>query len=211
MEFVFKLSAFDGPALEAETAELLRQRMEAYSRQVVPGMWKVTDKLNAYAAKGPGREKRRTRYRVYGVFLIALGVFALVPGLMEPRVPSLIGAGGFAIFAGILEFCLVRERKPLRPTAADRKEAAELLKSRRETNWKNLQAEIRFDEKGQSVTTVEENRFTPYHNIQAAFETEHLWLLVDGDNSALLLQKKDLVSGEAEAFLPFLREKTGKE
>lgn len=204
MEFRFQISAYDAPALEAETAELLRRRLEAYSRRAVPGMWKVTDTLNARAAKGPGIGKRRCR--VYGVILIALGMFALVPGLMEPRIPSLILAGGFALAAGVWSLCL-RERRPLRPPASCKKEAAELLKSRRETNWEALRAEVRFDETGWTAATAEGESRTPYENLRNVFETERLWLLVDEKNQALLLQKKDLLSGEAGDFLPYLQGK----
>ena len=64
MEFAFHLSPYDAPFLEEEAARLLAQRLEAHSREAVPGLWKAVDNLNAYAAKGPGRETRRTRYRV---------------------------------------------------------------------------------------------------------------------------------------------------
>lgn len=204
MEFVFRPSSYDGPALEAETAELLRRRLEARSRQVMPGMWKVTDKLNAHAAKGPGIGKRR--YRVYGVILIALGIFALVPGLMEPRIPSLIVTGTLAIVWGIWSVSL-QERKPLRPPASCRREAAALLKARRETDWDALRAEVRFDEAGWFVKTAEGESRTAYEDLRSVFETERLWLLVGGTEQALLLQKKDLVSGEAGDFLPYLQGK----
>ncbi len=205
MEFVFRPSSYDGPALEAETAELLRRRLEARSRQVMPGMWKVTDKLNAHAAKGPGRRTRR-RYKVYGVILIALGVFALVPGLMEPRIPSLIVTGGFAALMGVWCLCL-RERRPLQPPASCRREAAALLKARRETDWDALRAEVRFDEAGWFVKTAEGESRTAYEDLRSVFETERLWLLVGGTEQALLLQKKNLVSGEAGDFLPYLQGK----
>ena len=104
MEFAFHLSPYDAPFLEEEAARLLAQRLEAHSREAVPGLWKAVDNLNAYAAKGPGRETRRTRYRVYGAVLIALGIFVLVPGLAEPRTPSLIAAGTIGIVSGILSF-----------------------------------------------------------------------------------------------------------
>lgn len=205
MEFVFRVSNYDAPELESETAELLRRRLEARSRQVMPGMWKVTDKLNAHAAKGPGRRTRR-RYKVYGVILIALGVFALVPGLMEPRIPSLIVTGGFAALMGVWCLCL-RERRPLQPPASCRREAAALLKARRETDWDALRAEVRFDEAGWFVKTAEGESRTAYEDLRSVFETERLWLLVGGTEQALLLQKKDLVSGEAGDFLPYLQGK----
>ncbi len=204
MEFVFRVSNYDAPELESETAGLLRQWLEARSRQVMPGMWKVTDKLNAHAAKGPGIGKRR--YRVYGVILIALGIFALVPGLMEPRIPSLIVTGGFAALMGVWCLCL-RERRPLQPPASCRREAAALLKARRETDWDALRAEVRFDEAGWFVKTAEGESRTAYEDLRSVFETERLWLLVDGTEQALLLQKKDLIAGEAGDFLPYLQGK----
>ena len=205
MKFVFRVTDYDDSALDSEAAELLRQRLEAKSREAAPGMWKVTDRLNARAAKGPGRKTRR-RYRVYGVILIALGVFALVPGLMEPRIPSLITAGAFAIAWGVWSVSL-REKKPLQPPASCKKEAAALLKARRETDWETLRAEVRFDEAGWSVKTAEGSSQTAYNELRGVFETERLWLLVSEKDMALLLQKKDLIAGEAEDFLPYLQGK----
>lgn len=204
MEFVFRVSNYDAPELEFETAGLLRQWLEARSRQVMPGMWKVTDKLNAYAAKGPGIGKRR--YRVYSVILIALGIFALVPGLMEPRIPSLIVTGGYAALMGVWCLCL-RERRPLQPPASCKKAAAELLKALRETDWETLQAEVRFDNAGWTVRTAKGSSQTAYDGLKRVFETERLWLLIYGAEASLLLQKKDLVSGEAGDFLPYLQGK----
>jgi len=207
MEFVFHPSGYDG-SLEEETAELLRQRLESRSRQAVPGMWSVTDKLNAHAAKGAGREARQRRYRVYGVVLMVLGVAALVPGLMKPRTPSLIAAGLLAIAAGILNRYLVRERKsPPAPPASCQKEAAALLAGRRAIDWENAQAEVRFGEAGAVCSAADSRETVPYREMRDVFETARLWLVVYGEERALLLQKKDLAAGEAEAFLPDLRKK----
>ena len=206
MEFIFQVTNYNDPALDGEAAELLHQRLEAKSRQVAPGMWKVTDKLNARAAKGPGRERRLRRYRVYGVILIVLGVLALVPGLMEPRIPSLIVTGTLAVVWGVWSVSL-RERKPLRPPASCKKEAAELLAGRRAVDWSEASAEVCFDEIGMTVSAGENRETVPYGDMTGAFETERLWLLVYGGERALLLQKKDLVSGGAERFLPYVLDK----
>ena len=40
-----------------------------------------------------------------------------------------------------------------------------------------------------------------YTRIKSAFESLHLWLVVCDDECALLLQKKDLRSGDADSFL----------
>jgi hypothetical protein len=209
--FLFQISSYEQPALDREAEELLRQRLEAHSRRTVPGMWKVTDRVNAHAAKGPGREGRRGRYRVYGVLLIALGVFVLVPGLLEPRTPALIWAGGFAIFAGVLEFCLVRRRSAPNIPAACKKEARLLLAGRRAIDWANNPAQVRFDETGMTVCSGETEQMIPYDKLKSAFETEHLWLLVDQEEQAFLLQRRDLISGEADKFFPYILRKLAAE
>lgn len=205
--FLFQISNYDSSALDTEVAKLFQQRLEAHSRRTVPFMWKVTDKLNAHAAKRPGRETRRTRYRIYGVLLLALGIFALLPGLMEPRTPSLIVAGTFAIIIGLLEFVLVRKRKPLRIPTSCRKAARELLAGRRAIDWSKTTVKVHFDEAGMTVSDGENQEVIPYEKIMGSFETENLWLLVYDGEKGLLLQKKDLISGDIEGLSSYLQKK----
>lgn len=213
MEFIFRLSAYDGSALDGEVVQLLTQRLEAHSRKAVPGLWKATDSLNAYAAEGPIREARRARYRVYGVILIVLGIFALVPGLAEPRRPVLMAAGAVGIVSGILELCLTRAKRPPVPPASCRKEAARLLEQRRSVDWSLPEncTELRFDETGLSVSAGKEKQAIPYGDMAAIFATDRLCLLVYGAEKAILLQKKDLIAGEPEKFISYLQEKIGKQ
>lgn len=212
MKFVFRMSGYDDPALDKETVALLEQRLEAKSRQVMPGVWSVTDKLNAYAAKGPGRESRRKRYQAYGGILVTLGALALITGLREPRTESLIWAGGFAIFCGILEFLSIRKRKPHIPPAACQNEAIALLEKLRSADWSapEKRTELRFDEEEFSVTVDDQTESTPYGDVTGIFETEHAWLLVYGEEQAVLLQKKDLIEGDVEKFRPYLQENITK-
>lgn len=200
--FLFQISNYDDPALDTEAPELLRQRLEEHSRRTVPWMWRVTDRLNAHAANGPGRETQQTRYRVYGVFLLALGVFALIPGLMEPGTPALIGAGTLAIISGILEFCLARKRNAV--SKACRKEAEELLSGRRAVDWPKIQMEVCFDENSMMASDGKKQEIVPYDKMTGIFETDHLWLVIYDGEKALLLQKKDLLEGAAEEFRLFL-------
>lgn len=204
--FLFQISNYDDTVLDAETEELLRQRLEAHSRQTVPGMWKLTDSTNAYATKGPGREKRKEGYRIYGILLIALGIFALVPGLMEPRIPTLICGGGLAIFAGVLEFCLVNKKKAPKVPVVCQKEAKSLLEGRRAIDWTKNLVKINFDEAGMTIFSDKVKEIISYDKIKSVFETEHLWLLVYNEKKALLLQKKDLISGHTNEFLPYIRQ-----
>ena len=102
--YLFQISNYDDPAVDREAAELLHQRLEAESRRRCPAMWNAIDRIRTHAAKGPGREKRTVRYRIYGVFLLALGLLTLILGLMPPETTDVIIAGAAAIIAGLLEF-----------------------------------------------------------------------------------------------------------
>ena len=62
------------------------------------------------------------RYRIYGVFLLALGLLTLILGLMPPRTTDVIIVGGAVIIAGLLEFALARGRTPPRIPASCKKE-----------------------------------------------------------------------------------------
>ena len=72
--YLFQISNYDDPAVDRETAELLHRHLEAESRRRCPAIWNAIDLIRTHAAKGPAREKRTVRYRIYGVFLLALGL-----------------------------------------------------------------------------------------------------------------------------------------
>lgn len=206
--FLFQISNYDDPVLDAETEELLLQRSEAESRRRCPAMWNTTDRIRAHTAKGPGREKRTVRYRVYGSFLLALGLFALILGLLPPRNPALIVTGSAAILSGLLEFVLSRGRKTPRIPASCKKEAQRLLEKQRSVDYAKAVASICFDDSGVTIRAGEGEESLPCAGIKGAFETEHLWLVVFDDERALLLQRKDLRFGDAGRFLPDIIIKT---
>ena len=148
--YLFRISNYD-EALCTETAELLSKRLEAESRRRLPAVWKLTDGAAAYAAAGPGRERRAPRYRVYGAVLLALGVFVLVPGLMEPQSPALIAAGAAALLAGAVEFALAGKRKAATPQKSCRKDAQKLLQNLCAADFEQNPTEIAFDDSGMTV------------------------------------------------------------
>lgn len=210
--FLFQISHYDDPALETEAEELFRQRLETYSRQSLPGLWKITDAFGAGATQGPGGEKRPGRYRLYGLLLLALGVFVLVPGLAEPGKPGLILAGMLVIIAGLTGVWLGR-RKPSpenqmpEAPAAYTKAARSWLEGLRAADWADHLTRISFDEAGMTVASDLGDERVPYGQIQSVFETERLWLLVHGKDNGLLLQKQDLISGNPHEFMPYIRQK----
>lgn len=204
--YLFRISNYD-EALCAETEELLAKRLEAESRRRLPAVWKLTDGANAYAAAGAGRERRAPRYRIYGAILLALGVFALVPGLMEPQNPALIAAGAAALLAGAVEFALAGKRKAAQPPKSCRKDAQKLLQNLCAADFEQSPTEIAFDDSEIAVRADGTEQQIPYESVSGFFETEQLWLLVYGGGKALLLQKRDLTSGDAADFAAYVRGK----
>ncbi len=118
--YLFQISNYDDPAVDRETAELLHRHLEAER-------WNAIDRIRTHAAKGPARERRTVRCRIYGVFLLALGLLTLILGLMPPRTTDVIIVGGAVIIAGLLEFALARGRTPPRIPASCKKEARKAL------------------------------------------------------------------------------------
>ena len=199
--YLFQISNYDDPAVDRETAELLHRHLEAESRRHCPAMWNAIDRIRTHAAKGPAREKRTVRYRIYGVFLLALGLLMLILGLMPPRTTDVIIVGGAVIIAGLLEFALARGRTPPRIPESCKKEARKALELRRAVDWEKLKTAIRFEDAGITICAEENEEHLPYTRIKSAFESLHLWLVVCEDEHALLLQKKDLRAGNADSFL----------
>ncbi len=202
--YLFQISNYNDPAVDRETAELLHRHLEAESRRRCPAMWSAIDRIRTHAAKGPkgpAREKRKVRCRIYGVFLLALGLLTLILGLTPPRTTDVIIVGGAVIIAGLLEFALARGRTPPRIPASCKKEAQKALELRRTVDWEKLKTAIRFEDAGITICTEENEEHLSYTRIKSAFESLHLWLVVCDDECALLLQKKDLRSGNADSFL----------
>lgn len=199
--YLFQISNYDDPAVDRETVELLHQCLEAESRRRCPAMWNAIDCIRTHAAKGPVREKRTVRYRIYGVFLLALGLLTLILGLMPPKTTAGIIVGGAVIIAGLLEFALARGRTPPRMPASCKKEAWKALKLRRAVDWEKFKTTIRFEDAGVTIYAEEKEEHLSYTRIKSVFESLHLWLVVCDDERALLLQKKDLRSGNADSFL----------
>ena len=164
--YLFQISNYDDPAVDRETAELLHRHLEAESRRRCPAMWNAIDRIRTHAAKGPAREKRTVRYRIYGVFLLALGLLTLILGLMSPRTTDVIIVGGAVIIAGLLEFALARGRTPPRIPESCKKEARKALELRRAVDWEKLKTAIRFEDAGITICAEENEEHLSYTRIR---------------------------------------------
>jgi len=174
--YLFQISNYDDPAVDRETAELLHRHLEAESRRRCPAMWNAIDRIRTHAAKGPARERRTVRYRIYGVFLLALGLLTLILGLMPPRATDVIIVGGAVIIAGLLEFALARGRTPPRIPASCKKEARKALELRRAVDWEKLKTAIRFEDAGITICAEENEE----HQFLVPFGQENIHSSLQG-------------------------------
>ena len=182
--------------LEEELAAALEKRMEIFSRTSLPGMWKKTDALNRYAARGNGR--KGVLRKILPWVLILAGLFLAIPGLMEPkelRTPLI--AGAFFMLLGVSS--LLR-RRPARKKGSFRQAAAGMLQNT--SGLAEASVQVVFDDEGMKVITQDGARAVPYEEMEMLIETPRLYLLTYG-GKATLLQKKDL-SGDAAAFTALL-------
>ena len=163
--YLFQISNYDDPAVDRETAELLHRHLEAESRRRCPAIWNAIDRIRTHATKGPARERRTVRYRIYGVFLLALGLLTLILGLMPPRTTDVIIVGGAVIIAGLLEFALARGRTPPRIPASCKKEARKALERRRAVDWEKLKTTIRFEDASITICAEENEEHLSYTRI----------------------------------------------
>lgn len=115
------------------------------------------------------------RYRIYGVFLLALGLLTLILGLMPPRTTDVIIVGGAVIIAGLLEFTLARGRTPPRIPASCKKEAQKALELRRTIDWEKLKTTIRFEDAGITICAEENEEHLSYTRIYS--EKSPQWTL----------------------------------
>lgn len=142
---------------------------------------------------------------------MTLGVFVLVPGILEPRNPALIFSGAFALIAGAAELLLAGEKKTLSVPEPCRREAKELLEKPSSADFEKNPVKVVFDDYGMTVFAGGEEQKIPYEGINEIFEEEHLWLLIYDNEKALLLQKCDLASGDAGEFAAYICGKIGAE
>ena len=194
-QYVF-LPTVCGTELEEELAAAIEKRTEIFSRASLPGMWKKTDAMNRYAARG-SRRKGILR-KVLPWVLILAGLFLAIPGLMEPkelRTPLI--AGAFFMLLGVSS--LLRQR-PARRKGSFRQAAAGMLQNT--SGLEEASVQVVFDDDGMKVITQEGTRAVPYEEMEMLIETPQLYLLTYGGR-ATLLQKKDL-AGDTQAFVGFL-------
>lgn len=206
MEFVFCPTVYQAEELEEELSRALEKRTEILSRAEYPKMWEKTDKLNETAARAAKKRKRRKWMEKYLPWvLLVMGVFLLVPGVMDPvelRVPLL--AGTFAVAVALMSF-LRRHLEKKQPSF--HKSAKRMIENLHTIEGTGLRAV--FGEEGLTVSAQGNESLIGYDKFEMLVETPLLFLLTYSGN-AIVFQKKDMTQGESTAFAAFFEEKSGR-
>ncbi len=201
MEFVFVLTKYNDVSFKPQVSKALEKRTELVSRKEHPQVWKFVDKMNSKEkASEEVLKKRHSRHKVYGIFLLLLGFFLLIPSLLEPKemlIPLLVGA--FTVCIGILNFRYGRKSKKVKLTSFD-KAAIKLFREYE----KIPTVTVTFtNDKVQLVGNVT----IGYSEIEKIFITEDLIILIWNERITVL-QKKDLSSCNVEEFIKFITYKS---
>ena len=200
MDFVFVLTKYNDAVFKPQVSRALELRTELLSRDKQQKLWKFVDKMNSMK-KAPEEvlKKRYVRYRIYGIILIFLGFFLLIPSVVRIKeivIPLIWSI--FAIALGLFYFRNGKKPKKVKETSFD-KAAAKLF-----NDYKDLPSVkvIFTDDKIQ----LGENITIEYSNIERIFMTEDLFIIIWNERITVL-QKKDLLSSNLEEFIGFIRSK----
>ena len=215
MEFIFQISTYNRCDLEEQLGWALDRRAELISRQRLPRIWKGIDWLNSHSkATASVSRGRAIRYKIYNIILVALGIFLLVPGLMEPQklmLPFIFGA--IATLWGIGSLVLFRKNTHKRVQGAPEKPWRKNLNKRYQSAsvklLKGLQS-LELDDKSPFYVSFTEKdmligdkEIIPYLHFNAIVETKDLYLITWSER-VIVLKKGDMTVGTHREFITFL-------
>lgn len=203
MEFIFQITQYNSDVLDDEVAAALEKQLELNSRKKLPAMWRFIDRNNSRRASERVIKQRTILRKIYGIFMTVIGIYLLVPGLLEPMEllePLIIGIISVLTGVGFIWPWRKRTNRKLH------KIAEKLLSGFRipldETTDTPLL--VRFTVEGMSLLN---KSLIAYQDFQTIIEVENIFFLVWLDK-VTILQKKDLVAERSESFLTFLEEMT---
>lgn len=203
MEFIFQITQYNSDTLADEVAAALEKQVELNSRKRLPAIWRFTDRINSRQASQKIIKQRLLRTKIYGIFMTVMGIFLLVPGLMEPRellMPLIAGIIGTITGVG----CIFPWRK--RPNRKFHKIAEKLVANMRKLLDETTETplSVSFTVEGMNLLN---KSLIAYQDFETIIEAESIYFLV-WQERVTILQKRDLLMEQSEEFLDFLEEMT---
>ena len=209
-EYLFELGPVRNEQFLPQLAAALDKCEELSSRARLPALWRLIDRMSgSQEVSEEILRRRRRRRRIYGIVLIAAGLFLLIPALTAPReLPGPLFVGALAVAWGLYSLLLRGgaggKRGKKGALRRCEKEARLLLNRLAEARRAGMY--VRFTDREISVEAAGERKTIPYGAFECAAETREL-LLLRGKASGLVLQKRELAWGNWEAFRAFLTER----
>jgi len=201
MEFIFVLSKYNDVLFKSQVSKVLEKRTELVSRKEHPKMWRYTDKMNSKEkASEEVLKKRHSRYKIYGILLLLMGFFLLIPSLMDPKellIPLIVSV--FTVGIGITYLRYGSKSKKAKLNAFDK--AAIKLFSEYETI---PTYQVTFTNE---KIRLKENNAIDYCEIEIVFITDDLFILIWNERITVL-QKKDLIPHNVTEFINFITDKS---
>jgi len=179
-----------------QVSKALEQITEQRSRKECPKLWAYTDKINE---RNKMQKRSVIRTRIWSIVCIGLGVFLIVPGLMQPEeLKAVLFAGAIAIGAGVGG--LKRASKNKKIVFAD---AAEKLKKQISESIGKYSVE--FIDVNMQIKGKRECEDVPYDEIECIIEMESGFAVIFNER-ILVLFKSDMEVNDGK-FDEFIKER----
>jgi len=208
MEYIFNITNVDDLALIPQISKAFEKRTEFLSRKKYPKLWKYADSHKSKKALTEKELKaQRIRTRILGTVNLVLGIFLFVPGIMKPAelfFPLLVGAVAIGSGVGALRRSRINKQSPF-------DKSARILFDQRNSIPTEQNSKVIFSEDGMKITLEtendENNEFVAYSDFESIISANDIILLIYKEK-CVLLQKKELVNENINAFCEFIAIKT---
>ena len=209
MEFVFELEPITGAELLPQLSAVLQARTELVSRARYPKMWRMTDKMgNGPRISPEAKRRRKTRYRIYGAALLALGIFLFLPAMTGKGVGMLqMIIGALSLFMSLQAFRWSSDKGLLKTPEADfEKPARQLLQGLSAPGRHG--GRVTFANAGIELKPSSgEAAGVDYRDVDFIFETAELVVFTDGAR-IIVLRKAELKGGDVDGLRGLIVKKT---
>lgn len=201
-EFQFDVTGYDSE-LAAELELALRAETERKSRDVLPKMWAVTDKMNRLQKASGGAPKPKTSSYLLSACFICAGILLLYAGLRQPaRFNVLTVFGALALFWGIVRLIPKGSKKQDQKF----KNGANALLNNLNNMDPEQRPKVTISDRGVCIRSGSEEKNMEFDSVSAAYETQNLWIFACG-TAVTVVQKADLLDSEPGEVSKFLRKR----
>ena len=214
IQFIFQVSGVNREEIFPQISAALEKRLEVRQRQMRPNRGPDLSAMTEEQRKA-FEKQQRIKGIIWGVILIAIGLYLLIPNLSQPKGAVLqIVVGAFAAIMGVSNVMKAlrkpnQESKPKDRTKFDNA-AKEFLDGQEETT-KDKKLQIAFFEEELAIITGEledlEQEAVSYADVEVTVETRDAFLMTHGGRG-ILLQKKDITVGDVDDFRDFIKTHT---